>query len=272
MLLEQNQIEKLIILVKEAGEQARRYYDFSDINVQYKSDKSPVTIADQELSDLITVQLTKMFPQIPIISEEADQEHNMDILKENDTYWLIDPIDGTKSFIRKKGDFTINIALIENKTSKFGIIYQPLKQALYYTGTDKKAYKEHSGITTQIKVNRDIKNDKAINIVVPTRHLGEDALNFIASLNVISSDQVSSSFKFCLVAEGIYDMYSNFSRINTWDIAAGHAILTCAGGLIFDRKGNILTYNKNSLRCPNFVAFSSHIGEEYIREKLAELL
>ncbi len=271
MLLEQSQIDELIVLTKEAGKQAKKYYNASDIKIEYKTDKSPVTIADQHLSDLISTGLQKIAPHIPIISEEADIDYNLDILRKYRAYWLVDPIDGTKSFIRKKGDFTVNISLIVDEMPVFGIIYQPLKDVLYYTGFDNRSYKEYKGVTSVIQVNKDIGNKKGINIVVSTRSLGEEIQNFIASLNIISSDQATSSFKFCLVAEGKYDLYANFSRINSWDIAAGHAILLGAGGMVYDKQGKPLRYLNNSLKSPHFIAFNLHIGEDYIREKLAAL-
>lgn len=271
MLLNQDQIEKIILLVREAGKQARKYYEVSDVDVNYKADNSPVTAADHILSDLIIAGLSKILPHIPIISEESEEDYNLNVLRKNEVYWLIDPIDGTKSFIRKRGDFTINIGLIVNKVPVFGIIYQPLKNALYYTASDKKAYRELNDKLEQIKVREDISSDKALNIVIPTRYLGEEALNFIGSLNAAHKEEVASSYKFCLVADGTYDIYANFSRINTWDIAAGHALLLSAGGKIIEKSGAPLLYDSQSLKAPNFVAFNCNIGEEYIKEKLLAL-
>jgi 3'(2'), 5'-bisphosphate nucleotidase len=268
MQLNDIQIERLNEAVREAGAQIKKRYLQSKIEVEYKSDKSPITIADREAHDIIINHLSNKFPEIPIISEEGDSALNLQTLKTNETYWLVDPIDGTRSFIRKKGDFTVNIGLINKGNPIYGVIYQPIKDVLYYTGSNNKAYKIEEGKKTLIHVNKSANPKTGLNIVIPTRHMGEDAHKFLGLLNIKSTDPVTSSFKFCLLAEGKYDLYSNFAKLNTWDIAAGHAILLAAGGIIYNRKGFPLTYANDSLRNPRFVAFNKTIGEDYIVDKL----
>jgi 3'(2'), 5'-bisphosphate nucleotidase len=270
MQLSVNQINDIINLTHKVGEEVKRFYYLPDLEVEYKADDSPVTFADKLASKYIINGLNNITPNIPVISEEGDDTESLEILEKHSVYWLVDPIDGTKSFIRKKGDFTINIGLIENGIPKFGIIYQPITGVTYYTDHEENARKIEYGKNTLIRVNTEANPYNGLRILIPNRNLSEEAHKFVSSLNISFSEQIASSLKFCLIAEGKFDIYVNFSRIFLWDVAAGYAILLKAGGLIYGKDGKPLLYLPGSLKNPHFIAFSSSIAQ-YIRENLASL-
>ena len=220
-----------------------------------------MTSADLAANNIITAELKKLYPNIPIISEEQKNLPYSE-RKHWETFWLIDPIDGTKEFIDKNGEFTINIALIHDKTPIFGIIYAPALDVLYY-GFENQSHK----ITNFINYNQKNKLEKKqikiksldydnITIAVSRRHSKDKLKNLIA--NVFPNAKTipkGSSLKMCLIAEGIADIYLRIGPTSEWDTAAGQAILNSAGGEIYDINSNILKYNtKASLLNPEFYA------------------
>ncbi|RZI45087.1 3'(2'),5'-bisphosphate nucleotidase CysQ [Rickettsiales endosymbiont of Peranema trichophorum] len=269
IVLKKKHIDALIELTTRVGEEVMKYYHSSDLQVEHKKDNSPVTAADKRAHQLITEYLTAFLPfrRVPVISEEGDEALNALNIEKYDTYWLIDPIDGTASFINKTGDFTINIALIVKDQPVFGIIHQPMTRTSYYT-TDDGAYKLVQGSEPSvISVNQNIKVHDGIRLVTSTKDFSEREMRFFESLNVACKDRISSSLKFCLVAEGKYDAYFHFSDdICIWDIAAGHAILLKAGGVMYDalaryQDDKILDYSRHKrLRRFYFVSSSSQIA------------
>lgn len=230
-------IYNLIDIAKKAGKIIMHHYNKDAIEVQYKEDSSPVSIADLESNSFICKILTDLYPEIPIISEE-----NINPNVNHTYFWLIDPLDGTKSFLKKDGEFTVNIALIHNKTPVIGVVYSPLSNQLYYTDKDNIAYKQLGNKETQ-PIQTRIAPEKGSIVVVSASSINEDKLNqYLHNRKIDKIIPISSSLKICMIAEGLADIYPRFGQTMEWDTAAGHAILTAAGGSIIDLDGNSLTY------------------------------
>jgi 3'(2'), 5'-bisphosphate nucleotidase len=240
-------IDDVINLAKAAGDIHMHYYQKDNIAVNYKQDSSPVSVADIESNNLICNTLAKLYPNIPIISEE---NHNPDI--DHDIFWSIDPLDGTKSFLNKKGEFTVNIGLVCNREPVMGVVYASLSNQLYYTAGDKIAYKQ--GVE---KINaREVPNDGAV-VLTSVFFTNYDMLNeYLKNIKLNKIVQTSSALKICLIAEGLADLYPRFGQTMEWDTAAGHAILNAAGGSIKDFEGNHLSYGHQEREYynPNFIA------------------
>ena len=227
-------INKLAEIATQAGKIILEYYN-KDYSTQVKDDNSPVTEADIAANDYIMECLTAEFPDIPIISEEG--EH---IPQGAGKFFLVDPLDGTKSFIKKSGQFTVNIGLIENQMPTAGVIYVPTDDNLYFTD-GKKAKKNGKKIEC-----REIPKQKVV-VVASKTHRTSETDEFIEGLNIDKLVSASSSLKFCMVAEGIADIYPRFGRTMEWDTAAGQAILQAAGGEVIHPDGRAFNYAKNDI-------------------------
>jgi 3'(2'), 5'-bisphosphate nucleotidase len=239
----------IIAITKGAGEILLRHYG-QDTDIAHKSDHSPVTKADIASNRHITAALRALTPDIPIISEES--AHNEEA---GETFWILDPMDGTKSFINQTGQFTVNIALIKDSMPVFGVVYIPLSDTTYYTGDDGKAYKDTPVHGTQ-QISARATENKDLTLVASRLHGSPADDAFIKSHSIAAIKTMSSSIKFCLVAEGAADIYPRNGTTMEWDSAAGHAVLLAAGGRIItqDTKQD-LRYNKPAYRNPHFIAF-----------------
>ena len=254
-----------IIASIKAGEEILKIYN-KDFTVEYKDDKSPLTEAD-----LISNTIIKKYLQptgIPIISEESKQA-DYAIRKTWSQCWIVDPIDGTKEFIKKNGEFTVNIALVENGLTQLGIIYVPVSNELYYTNSNKtQAYKTiithiDDPLKTILFDNKDriqpsLEEDAIIRVVGSRSHMNEDTLNYVKRLehNGKQVDIVSkgSSLKFCLVAEGKADIYPRFAPTMEWDTAAGQAICEAVGLKVIDQiTSQPMQYNRKNLLNNHFL-------------------
>lgn len=247
----------------EAGEKIMKVYD-SVIEVEYKDDKSPLTLADKEANDVISRYLKPT--NIPIISEE-NKQIDYTVRKEWKTCWIVDPVDGTKEFIKRNGEFTVNIALVSNGKPELGIIYMPASKILYYADVLKQqAYKaELESHDTDIEtvlansISLKTKEIKQIVKVVGSRsHMTKETLAFVETLK--SSGQnveivsKGSSLKFCLIAEGNANIYPRFAPTMEWDTAAGQAICSAVGvDVLSEDTKQPLRYNKENLINPWFV-------------------
>jgi 3'(2'), 5'-bisphosphate nucleotidase len=247
---------QIITIVEQAGDILLGYYG-QDVGIDYKSDNSPVTKADITANVYITQALRALTPDIPIISEETAAHAAL-----NDRFWMVDPMDGTKSFIRKTGEFTVNIALIDQNKPVFGVVHLPIKKVTYFTGLDHKAYKKHATdppIITPIAVRTTPNKD--LTLVASSLHRSAADDDFIANHNISAFKTMSSSIKFCLVAEGLADIYPRFGTTMEWDTAAGHAVLLAAGGHIIESESGVdLLYKKPEFRNPHFIAFGAIQG------------
>ncbi len=248
---------KLIDMALKAGDILMRHYR-TELSVGLKNDNSPVTIADMQADAFITAALRSLTPNIPVISEEGE----FDNIPHTNTYWLVDPLDGTRSFVKAEPYFTVNIGLVVNNRAYMGVIYAPALGLLYYTGVDGKAYKVRNGGSPElIKVFRKPTEGQGLRVIASRHHRNALTEEYVQKLNVKDFIETASSYKFCLVAEGSADIYPRFSNTMQWDTAAGHAILEAAGGTMCLADGGEFMYKFNyldveSLRNPHFVASS----------------
>lgn len=250
-------LNAVIAIAKAAGDAIMQVYS-TDFNVIKKSDNSPLTQADVAAHNLIVDALKGLTPDIPSLSEESESVA-ADIRQSWRRYWLIDPLDGTREFVKRNGEFTVNIALIENHESVMGVVYAPVKELLYFASRKQGAYKQ---LGNQ-KIERiGIKKFDATKPVIAGSRSHQDhkfshfIQNIQTSLNVQPElISIGSSLKICLVAEGTADVYPRLGPTFEWDTAAGHCILNEAGGDIVDTQGETLRYNtKSSLLNPFFFA------------------
>ena len=260
MLNKENLLEIVNISV-DAGEVILNYYN-ENVDVIYKDDESPLTKADLASHKIITDSIKKITPDIPILSEEEFIDWK--IRKKWKKYWLIDPLDGTKEFIKKNDEFTVNIALIENNRPILGVIYTPALNELFYSIKNFGSYK----ILTKKKLNT-LKDAKRISInknksnqvkIVGSRSHSNPILEKWVNKNFNEFDilQKGSSLKFCLIAEGSADIYPRFGPTSEWDIAAGHIILEEAGGKLKSIDNKEILYNeKENILNPDFFAYSN---------------
>ena len=252
----------------KAGEVIMEVYDTA-FNVEIKDDESPLTEADKRANDIINSYLIET--PIPIISEE-NKQIDFDIRKNWDTCWIVDPVDGTKEFIKRNGEFTVNIALVHNGVPQLGVIYVPASKTLYYADNIKNtAYKvellnHNTSISTILEASKTLQpkhNDGSLIEVVGSRsHMSQETLNYISQLKTEGKnvDIVSkgSSLKFCLVAEGKADVYPRFAPTMEWDTAAGQAICNAVGVQVISKETNkSLLYNKENLLNPWFIVSKS---------------
>lgn len=220
----------------------------SPLKVDHKTDRSPVTAADQAANDLIVAALAQLTPKIPIVSEEGDT--NLD--QPDRPFWLVDPLDGTKEFIAGNGEFTVNIALIENRAPVLGVVYAPALDRLFFSTGPDHAFQYRDGRPVRIRT-RDA-DPTALVALASRSHLDDRTQAYLKEHAIAEIKQIGSSLKFCLIAAGEADIYPRFGPTMEWDTAAGHAILAAAGGSVTTVDGGPFLYAKRSLRNPDFVA------------------
>ena len=237
-----------IRLAHAAGQVIMEVYA-STIEVSTKADHSPVTEADQRAEAIILKGLKEICPEIPVIAEEAVAAGIMP--KIGDRFFLVDPLDGTKEFISRNGEFTVNIALIENGTPKFGVVYAPALDDIYYglagqgAGYAKlKTSLKWDGIHRSIDIRTRRLPPEGATVLASRSHCDAETEAFIAKTKVAKLVSAGSSLKFCTIAKGEADLYPRFGRTMEWDTAAGHAILLAAGGKVLTVDGQPLTYGK----------------------------
>ena len=243
-----NLSDKLLPTFRYAGDLALKYRQVG-LKETIKEDNTPVTNADIEINDILTKNIEKLTPKIPIISEEVSKNKN---LKNLSTFWLIDPIDGTHDYINNRDEFTLNAALIINKKPELGIINAPAKDRLFFTlGSDSR---EIRGNETYIKLTcaKKTKQDQ-IKAVTYSENLKPSIAELHKKYGVTDYKKMKSSLKFCVVAAGEFDLYVAEPRASEWDIAAGHAILKNAGGIITDYDGNEIVYGKKDFKNPGLI-------------------
>lgn len=234
-------------MAREAGELIMGYYH-NGYETQHKHDKSPVTNADMAANSLITERLKRLAPDIPIIAEEDDTNHQPPTTNQP-LFWLVDPLDGTRAFVAGEPEFTVNIGLIQNGAPIFGVIYAPAQDVMYHGGVGLGAFKDGAPICV-----RKQPSDGAV-VVRSKSHPSKKTESFLQTLHIKEILSGSSSIKFCQVAEGSADIYPRFGRTMEWDTAAGHAILNAAGGRVETETGEALRYGKVGFENPAFVAW-----------------
>ncbi|AUC83154.1 3'(2'),5'-bisphosphate nucleotidase CysQ [Lacinutrix sp. Bg11-31] len=258
------QLELAIKACLHAGKVIMEVYN-SNINVKYKTDKSPITEADERANDIITNLLRST--GIPIISEENKQT-DYQIRKKWKSCWIVDPVDGTKEFIKRNGEFTVNIALVTNSKPELGVIYVPVTKTIYFAHVNtneafKAELKTHDSSIKDIfnsvtRLQPKIVKSNTIQVVASRSHMNQETLNFIEIIKREGKDvevvSKGSSLKFCLVAEGKADVYPRFAPTMEWDTAAGQAICNAVGINVISKETNeALLYNKKELLNPWFL-------------------
>lgn len=249
-MLETINLQTIVAIAEDAGSAIMEIYD-KDFNIEYKDDKSPLTEADIKSNEIICNALEKYYPNIPILSEE-NKEVPYEERKNWNYFWLIDPIDGTKEFIKKNGEFTVNIALIKNNTPVLGVVYAPALGDIYYAKKDHGAFKNNK----ELPIYKNSSPKDKLKVVASKSHLSDETQEFIDSLESKSIEQVSkgSSLKLCMVAEGEADIYPRLAPTMEWDTGAAHAIVLEAGKKVFQyNKKSEVEYNKENLLNPWFV-------------------
>ncbi len=245
-------------LALEAGEVIMQIYQSPDFDVRSKSDASPVTAADEAADALISAGLRAAFPDVPLVTEEQAASHGQTV----STFLIVDPLDGTKEFVQRRGDFTVNIALVENGVPTRGVVYAPAQGRLFYTNAVGMSVEEVGvidknsvGVTQPIHVATP--DNAALMVVASKSHRDQATDDYIARYAVKDMKSAGSSLKFCLVATGEADLYPRVGRTMEWDTAAGHAVLTGAGGRVvrFDDH-TALMYGKAGFANPFFIAYA----------------
>ncbi|MBV7395085.1 3'(2'),5'-bisphosphate nucleotidase CysQ [Mameliella sediminis] len=245
-------------LALEAGEKIMEIYNSDDFEVMVKSDNSPVTVADEAADALISAGLREAFPDVALVTEEQADSHDITAK----TFLIVDPLDGTKEFIKRRGDFTVNIALVEDGVPTRGVVYAPAKGRMFYTNSVGQSVEETGaleletvGETTPIKVTNP--DNSALMVVASKSHRDQATDDYIAKYGVKDMTSAGSSLKFCLVATGEADLYPRLGRTMEWDTAAGHAVLNGAGGRVvrFDDH-TPLAYGKEGFANPFFIAYA----------------
>lgn len=222
--------------------------------IEWKTDSSPLTLADKAAHNIIANALKTAYPDIPILSEEGKQI-SYDVRKNWQRFWLIDPLDGTKEFIKRNGEFTVNIALIEAGKPVVGLVFAPVKNWLFFAEKGKGAFKiDEKGITTQLQGCVESLEKRPIHIVSSRSHLSPETADFIAQYPQAECISMGSSLKFMLIAEGTADIYPRFAPTMEWDTAAAHIIVTESGAEIHEYPSQKeLIYNKENLLNPSFL-------------------
>jgi len=232
----------------EAGTAIMQVYGSTDFAVEYKTDRSPLTIADTSAHEIIKNKL--LVTGIPILSEEGKLIPFTE-RRYWSNFWMVDPLDGTKEFINRNKEFTVNIALIKNDKPLFGVVYAPALELLYWNEPGGAAWRQNNGPAAQIHTHR---NERVQSIVASKSHLSKETEEYIEQYPQAELRTIGSSLKFMLIAEGKADCYPRFGPTMEWDTAAAHAIVEAAGGKVTQHDSDEpLYYNKETLLNPWFI-------------------
>tara|TARA_R110000851_G_scaffold22821_3_gene67411 strand:+ start:437 stop:1234 length:798 start_codon:yes stop_codon:yes gene_type:complete len=254
--------DKLISVMRtlalEAGAKIMDIYEADDFAVKVKSDASPVTEADEAADAIISAGLRAAFPEVPLVTEEQAASHG----ETAKTFLIVDPLDGTKEFINRRGDFTVNIAYVEAGVPTRGVVYAPAKGRMFYTLADGTSVEEEGpfskdapGSLHPVRVTQP--DNTALMVVASKSHRDQATDDYIGKYSVKDMTSAGSSLKFCLVATGEADLYPRLGRTMEWDTAAGHAVLNGAGGQVVRFEDHLpLTYGKADFANPFFIALA----------------
>ena len=249
---------QMTALALNAGAKIIEIYEADGLDTQQKADSSPVTAADLAADEVIRTGLAEAFPEIPIVTEEAAESHLQTGMQR---FFLVDPLDGTKEFINRRGEFTVNIALIEGGVPTRGVVYAPAIGRLFATRASSAVelavqdYCIVAGSAKALKVTEP--DNTALTVIASKSHRDQATDDYIAKFNVANFTSAGSSLKFCLLAAGEADFYPRLGRTMEWDTAAGHAVLRAAGGTVLRHDDHTpLTYGKPEYENPFFLAMS----------------
>lgn len=249
-------ISELEPIARAAGDTIMAIYS-QPFTVEYKGDESPLTAADKGAHEVIVQALAGLTPDIPVLSEESGLEV-MGLRHGWSRYWLVDPLDGTKEFVSRNGEFTVNIALIEDGQPLWGLVYAPVLDRLWYGGKEVGAWRVADGKREAIQT-RPHQEGVPWRVVGSRNHLSQPTLDYLARFGDIAQGEIElvsmgSSLKFCIIAEGGAELYPRLAPTCEWDTAAAQAVLEGAGGSVTQLDGSPLVYNKPDILNPWFVA------------------
>jgi 3'(2'), 5'-bisphosphate nucleotidase len=249
-------ISELEPIARAAGDAIMAIYS-QPFTVEYKSDESPLTAADKGAHEVIVQALARLTPDIPVLSEESGPEV-MGLRRGWSRYWLVDPLDGTKEFVSRNGEFTVNIALIEDGKPLWGLVYAPVLDRLWYGGKGGGAWRVADGKRESIQTQPH-REGTAWRVVGSRNHLSQETLDYLARFGDIGRGEIElvsmgSSLKFCIIAEGGAELYPRLAPTCEWDTGAAQAVLEGAGGSVTQLDGLPLAYNKPDILNPWFVA------------------
>jgi 3'(2'), 5'-bisphosphate nucleotidase len=244
-------IDQMCSIASQAGDITMRFYRRS-IHVLTKGDSSPLSEADQASHDYLLEALDNLTPGTPVISEESAGERTSPSGK----YWLVDPLDGTKEFLKGTNEFTVNIALIEAGRPVMGVVYAPALSLTYYGNQATGAWRKSENAAA-VRIHTRSADQSRLSIVASKDHAGPQVAKLLARAPGAELKSMGSSLKFCLVAEGAADLYLRDVPTMEWDTAAAQAIVEAAGGSVYDLSGNPLGYGKENLRNPAIMTVGS---------------
>ena len=256
-MIDRINIEEINRIGREAGAAVLEVYG-TEFSVDVKDDKSPLTEADRRANAVIVAALERLYPEIPVISEET-RTVAYDERRGWEYFWLVDPLDGTKEFIKRNGEFTVNIALVRGQTPVLGVVYQPVGDHLYYASEGQGAWKSSNGErAVRLPGGAHYSTKESITVVASRSHLTDEVRTFISDLEAqgktVEFISAGSSLKLCLVAEGVADVYPRLGPTMEWDTGAAHAVALEAGRRVVEHgTGEPLLYNKENLLNPYFI-------------------
>ncbi len=246
-------------IARRAGAVIMEVYNSADgLAVQYKDDDSPLTEADRRANAIIEAGLAELEPRLPVLSEESAQP-TYETRRQWQRYWLVDPLDGTREFVKRNGEFTVNIALVGDGIAELGVVHVPVSGVSYMGAIGHGAFRQDTG-SEPVPISAGAKSDHApLKMVASRSHLDRHVKRVLrrleAEYGAVEMVNMGSSLKICLLAEGKADIYPRLAPTFEWDTAAAHAVLAAAGGEIFDTGFRPLRYNKGEdLRNPHFIA------------------
>jgi len=247
-------IQPVIDIAAKAGAEILKIYESDDFGVETKDDESPLTLADKASHEAIVAALAKLTPEIPILSEEA-ADISWEERSQWPEYWLIDPLDGTKEFIKRNGEFTVNIALIQGHQAVLGVVYVPVQDHCFYGFKDGGAFEKTAAGETQ-PIRTTVPAQSPVRVVGSRSHRGELVDAYLAKLGDHEMVSMGSSLKLCLVASGAADVYPRLGLTSEWDTAAAQAVVESAGGKVVQTNGETLLYNaKEDILNPFFLVY-----------------
>jgi 3'(2'), 5'-bisphosphate nucleotidase len=250
-------VPELKRIAQDAGQEIRTIYeayqaasaDQAAQFVQTKADHSPLTLADLAANQLIQTRLKALTPSMPIVSEEAPDSVAVD--RQTGVFWLVDPLDGTREFVAGRGEFTVNIALVNEGEAVLGVVFAPMTGEIFWGGREFGAFHQEG---SALRIHQP--NDARWRVLASHSHLNEATRAFIDRMGATQTVQAGSSLKFCRIAQGLADAYPRLGPTCEWDTAAAQAVLEGAGGYVYDLQGNPLRYGKPDVYNPHFMASS----------------
>ncbi len=247
-------IEPVVRLTREAGRIILPLFRSEQLGVDYKSDRTPVTEADRAAHRHIVSGLRRLAPELPVLSEESGEELHSRPRSDWVRHWLVDPLDGTREFIRGGEEFTVNIALIHVDQPVLGAVYAPAKEEMYFAWQGGGAFFCRRGSDAAEKIGVRRPPSSPLRVLASRSHAASAVERYVGAMGVTRRRAAASSLKFCLVARGEADVYPRMGPTSEWDTAAGQAVLECAGGAVIDLKGRRFRYRKKSTLNPPFIA------------------